>query len=241
LIFVDKLAKNWLIFEPKIWYNITTMKKTFLTIVFGAIFLWVSPLNSAMTGGDYSIPMDGFVVSDGVASSGGDYSLSDSMGDFAAGDISAGDYVLKGGIWSIDSSAISSSFDSTSVTLDFGATPLTTVASDSIILTVTTDSITGYAATATEDGNLRSGANDIDDVSDGSVTAGSEEYGFVTSGGDGQLASDTAIDGTVTVASKNSSASGSATTITFKAGISASTVVATTYEHTVTFSVSVNP
>ena len=35
----------------------------------------------------------------------------------------------------------------------------------------------GYAVSVVDDGNLRSGSNDIDDVTDGSVTAGSEEYG----------------------------------------------------------------
>ncbi len=35
----------------------------------------------------------------------------------------------------------------------------------------------GYVVQTFDDGNLRSGANDIDDVADGSVTPGSEEYG----------------------------------------------------------------
>lgn len=35
----------------------------------------------------------------------------------------------------------------------------------------------GYSVQVLDDGNLRDGANDIDDVADGTVTAGAEEYG----------------------------------------------------------------
>ena len=47
----------------------------------------------------------------------------------------------------------------------------------------------GYTVSVVDDGNLRSGSNDIDDVTDGSVTAGSEEYGGRSS--DSTLASST--------------------------------------------------
>ncbi len=42
---------------------------------------------------------------------------------------------------------------------------------------ITEDSDNGYTVQVAEDGNLRSGSDDVNDVSDGSVTAGSEEYG----------------------------------------------------------------
>lgn len=42
---------------------------------------------------------------------------------------------------------------------------------------VTVDTDGGYTVFVIEDGNLRDGANDIDDVLDGTVTLGSEEYG----------------------------------------------------------------
>jgi len=42
----------------------------------------------------------------------------------------------------------------------------------------------GYTVQVFEDGDLRDGANTVDDVADGSVTAGSEEYGGISSDGD---------------------------------------------------------
>lgn len=42
---------------------------------------------------------------------------------------------------------------------------------------VTVDNDNGYVVQVLEDGDLRSGADDIDSVADGSVTIGSEEYG----------------------------------------------------------------
>jgi hypothetical protein len=43
---------------------------------------------------------------------------------------------------------------------------------------VTSDSANGYTVYVSDDGNLRTGAADIDDVLDGTVTAGEEEYGW---------------------------------------------------------------
>ncbi len=43
--------------------------------------------------------------------------------------------------------------------------------------TISTNASGGYVAQIQDDGNLRSGANDVNDVSDGVVTAGVEEYG----------------------------------------------------------------
>jgi hypothetical protein len=54
---------------------------------------------------------------------------------------------------------------------------------------VSADVDNGYSVQMMEDGDLRDGANDIDDVADGSVTAGSEEYG--ASASDGTLSSST--------------------------------------------------
>ncbi|MEK7189596.1 MAG: hypothetical protein AAB666_01295, partial [Patescibacteria group bacterium] len=108
-------------------------------------------------------------------------------------------------------------------------------------LTVTTNSPTGYTATIAEDGNLRSGANDINDVSDSNVTAGAEEYGIRTSGTAGQMNnSDTAITiASQTVASTSTIATSEQTSIAYKAAVSASTESGT-YSHTVTFTTTVN-
>lgn len=53
---------------------------------------------------------------------------------------------------------------------------------------VTVDNDNGYSIQILDDGNLRSGVNDINDVTDGSVTVGLEEYGA--------RSSDTSLSGT---------------------------------------------
>ncbi len=61
--------------------------------------------------------------------------------------------------------------------IDFGNVQETDLAQSVIGWEVTIDVDNGYTVSVLEDGNLRQGANDIDDVTDGSVTVGSEEYG----------------------------------------------------------------
>ncbi len=65
-----------------------------------------------------------------------------------------------------------------------------TVLSTAIVaFDVTVDVEGGYVVQAFDDGNLRSGANDVNDVADGAVTVGAEEYGGRSS--DTTLASST--------------------------------------------------
>ncbi len=47
--------------------------------------------------------------------------------------------------------------------------------------TVSTNATSGYTASIKDDGNLRNSTNDINDVSDGTVDYGNEEYGIATS------------------------------------------------------------
>jgi hypothetical protein len=106
--------------------------------------------------------------------------------------------------------------------------------------TISSNAPTGYSLTFDEDGNLRDGALEIDDVADGEVTIGSEEYGVETIGGGGVLATDTAIDDGLVVASSLSEVVDEETGIVFKAAI-AGTSRAGTYAQTITATLSVNP
>lgn len=62
-------------------------------------------------------------------------------------------------------------------TADLGSLSSTTVSTEIIGFNTTADVDNGYTIQALYDGKLRSGASDVNDVADGSVTAGSEEYG----------------------------------------------------------------
>ncbi len=124
--------------------------------------------------------------------------------------------------------------------VNLGTLAVDTVSSASITVTVTTNASSGYSVRISEDGNLRNGSDDIDDVTDGSVTAGSEEYGIRTSGTAGQYnSSDTAISGTVTIVSSSSAASAEETTVSFRASMQSTTVNAS-YSHTVAFTTVAN-
>ena len=151
-------------------------------------------------------------------------------------------FELRGGFQAMERSSLTMSVNSNTVSL--GELSLVAVASGSVVLSVTTDSTTGYTASVTEDGNLRKGGggdnDDINDVLDGSVTAGSEEYGITTSGGGGLIGADTAISGTVSVAAASGEVSSQQTTVTFKAAI-ANTSRAGSYSQVVNFSATANP
>lgn len=120
--------------------------------------------------------------------------------------------------------------------VNLGTINTLTVGTGNHNLTVTTNATNGYTCKAAEDGNMRNGANDIDDVSDNTVTAGSEEYGLSCSGADCQLgANDVAITGTpLTVASNAGRVSASATTMTYEAA-AAPTTLGLSYSHIVIY------
>lgn len=65
----------------------------------------------------------------------------------------------------------------TGVAVTFGQVDLGDFNTTTIGWEVTADSNNGYSVQVREDGNLRSGADDVNDVADGAVTVNSEEYG----------------------------------------------------------------
>lgn len=214
------------------------MKFSFAFIFIFGLFLPVL-LRAAMSGGDFEIYADSVGFLDSSGSTGGDFTLFDS-GESAGGATSTGGtYELRGGFQAQEKGVLSLSV--TDATIDFGTLSVSSVTTDSTSVSVTTDSETGYALYISDDGNLRSGANDINDVSDAAITAGSEEYGFVTSGDDALVATATAITVSPTlIASGSGDVSVRQTAVEFQAAISASTANAN-YSHSVLFSVTVNP
>lgn len=124
-----------------------------------------------------------------------------------------------------------------------GTLSASAVATTTITATTTTNAAGGYSATILEDGNLRSDGNDIDDVADGAVTAGSEEYGVSTSDSgqtivqesgacDGNPAS--AITGSAQTFAGATGPSTEAVALCFAASINATSTSAGSYSHTVT-------
>jgi hypothetical protein len=188
-----------------------------------------------MSSANYTNWMDSFNVSGEETSSSLNYQLQDTIGEMGTGTLSSASYTNQGGFRQVEANPILT-FSISGNSIDLGTLNTGAVSTSSHTITTTTNSESGYTTTIIEDGNLRSGANDINDVADGAVTAGSEEYGVRTSGAQGQMnGADTAITSTAqTVASYSSYINASVTTITYRAAISASTATGT-YGHTVTF------
>ncbi|KKL18354.1 hypothetical protein LCGC14_2476360, partial [marine sediment metagenome] len=109
------------------------------------------------------------------------------------------------------------------------------VNTDQHTITVSSTAVNGYTCSVVEDGNLRDGANNIDDVSDSTVNAGSEEYGITTTGGGGVFADDQAISGApLNVAHNDGVVTESVTTITYKGAVNNTTPTGY-YNHIVTY------
>jgi hypothetical protein len=213
------------------------MKFSFAFILgFGLILPFA--LHAAMSGGDFEIYADSVGFLDSSGSTGGDFTLYGSGEAFQAATSSGGTYALRGGFQAEEKGVLQFSLSDGSISL--GSVTTTAVSSVVVTTTISTDSETGYTLYIYDDGNLRSGGNDIDDVV-GTVDAGSEEYGFVTNGTDGIISSDTAI---TTSPNAIASASGEVTDrqvgVEFRASVSPLTVEAT-YSHSVTLSATVNP
>lgn len=209
----------------------------FIGLVF-SVFFPLSFVFSAMSGGGYEIYGDTFSSSEDVLTSSSGYTLYGTTGEFFAADATGGGYTLRGGFQAMEKGILILNF--TTNTVNLGTLSLVSVASTTVSSTITTDSLTGYSLTFDEDGNLRDGANDINDVGDGTVTAGSEEYGVRTIGGGGVLAIDTAIVDGLVVGSSLVPENDEETGIKFSAAIGGSSR-AGSYEHVITATLTANP
>lgn len=201
-------------------------------------FFWILPLDTAMTGSGVEIYADSFTFVQGDAVTGDTANLTGTGGELSPTTTSGNTAELRGGFQAAERGILSYSLSAAAISIG----PITTreVRSGGLVVSVSTDSETGYTLSMSEDGNIRSGSNDINDVIDGSVTAGSEEYGVRTSGSDGLLSSDTGISGSLLTASADGRVTSRETTILFSASASNNTVVGQ-YSHEVTFTVTVNP
>jgi len=192
----------------------------------------VCAVGASMSSTNYSIIADS--VDSGGYSSSTNYGVSGSLGEWQ-GLTSSTSYTLKGGfsgIWGDNS--LTFSLNSTSLSL--GTLSSSAVSSATTYASSTTNYSGGYALYISESAGLASGSNVIDDVSDGSVSSGSEEYGIRTSGSSGQYNStDTSITSSWKKIAENSSAATSDSVgVIFKASISPSTPSGT-YSQTVSF------
>ncbi|MBI5794148.1 hypothetical protein HZA87_03625 [Candidatus Uhrbacteria bacterium] len=129
-------------------------------------------------------------------------------------------------------------------TISFGTLSSSSVSTAIVSFEVSADSASGYVVQVNDDGNFRSGSNDIDDVTDGTVSDGSEEFGARSS--DTTLASSTfdTDDSAITttrqdVVTKSSVSMADRNFVTLKISISTSTA-AGSYANVISFIASGN-
>ncbi len=180
----------------------------------------------------------------------GDYVLL--VQDLGASQVSAFGKILSvsGAVITLDSFTVGSSSPTidgtndyvfrltTSATPTFGSLSVLAVSTTTFGWEVTSISQNGHTVFVYDDGNLRSGASDIDDVTDGTVTVGAEEYGARSS--DATLSTstfdtqDTAITtSSQAVGTESSRAYNARQFLTLKASITPSTVSGTYTNSTV--------
>lgn len=219
------------------------MKKLFFLLIFVLILNFPVRVQSIdMTSENYKVFVDTVSVggTEPVSENYRVFSTEGEAGGISPTQSTSTNYTVAAGFQAMANTIyVSATLSQSAIAL--GNLSVAAVASGSETITVSTNSPTGYAATIVEDGNLRSGADDINDVADGSVSIGSEEYGVITSGVAGQMnGADTAITGVAqSVAASSTPVLSEQTTLTYKAAIGNSTAYGY-YTHQVTFTTTVN-
>lgn len=214
-----------------------SFKNLFTAVILGfsLFFFGVYSANALMTSDNFSIWADS-VASGGNRSTSAGFIVTDTIGEAATGEDSASaNFLIDAGLPAIFAEPIllaELSDDSVELIPDLS---VGAVSAASYTLTVSTNNRGGYFAALTEDGNLRVGANDINDVADGEVTAGSEEYGVSVLGDDAAFVDDEAIAGAfLEIASRDDWVSESVTAVTHRAAVSVATNPGE-YSHVVTY------
>lgn len=187
------------------------MRIMLMVFFMAAVFNPLS-VRGSMSSADYNIYADSFSSGGGDAT-GGVYVLDDIIGQSPAGVMTGGTYTVNGGYMSSVSSSISMSLDTTSVNL--GTLSTDSVSSGSVVATISIDSDGGYSlSVGTISGSV------ITNVADGSVTAGSEEYGLTVTGTGSAVTGDVAVASSLSLANTAIPAYNTELTVTFKASIS---------------------
>lgn len=213
-------------------YNI--MQKTTITVVLIiGIFFFSIPraARSAMQSASYSIPADGITFG-GVEATSTSYATFSTIGGPPASNTTSTSYIVRGGFLAGQDGSLTLALSSTSLTL--GTLSTGAVASASTVATINTNADTGYTLSI---GSV-SGTG-LTGVSDGAVTAGSEEYGVAVSGNNRAFTTDQAIAANLILASYAGPVTNDAETLALKASISSNST-AGSYSQTITLSLAAN-
>ena len=209
------------------------MKKlSLLAIVLLGVLVFPSVSWGVMSSTNYTIFADS-VDSGGILSTSGTFSLEDTTGESPVGYTTSSTYTVIGGYQAMDWSELEMRIDNTSINL--GTLSVSAVATSSATVTITANADSGYVLSVAS----VSGTS-LTAVSDGTVSAGSEEYGVAVSGPDASFGDDRAIAASLNLSSSSTPVTDTPTVLTFKASISSgSTAGARSQSITLTASTSI--
>jgi len=190
----------------------------------------------AMTSENYQISQDSINFSGIDLATSTNYKLDDTMGEVGTGYLNSTNYLVGIGYRRMITPEPLLSFSISANRIELGHLDYTKVNTDSHTFTVTSNAPGGYEVVVYEDGELRTdNGDDINDVADGAVSFGSEEYGISTAGSDGQYnAADTAVSNGKVIASNASWVTDQMTTVNYKASVNPMTAGGF-YQHTVNY------
>jgi len=207
-------------------------------VVIGGILLVALPITVWAESSSTSYKLWGNTLSSGGAySTSTNYRSQAAIGDFSSGPLSSANYRMDVGFEAItEEPRLSMSLSGTSIALS--PAPLTTaaVSTGAQSITVSTNADFGYTLTVTETAVFSNQyAVPLADVADGTVSAGSEEFGIGLTGSDRAFTDDRSVSATPrTIATRTDWTTGVVTTVTFKGAVS-STTPAGQYSGTVAF------
>ncbi len=180
----------------------------FILLVLPVLFVSITA-GGEMTSTNYRIYADSFGLG-GVYSTSTSYDLFDSVGEWPASLPTSTSYEIRAGFQAMERGELTLSISDSALSL--GDLSVSAVNTDSSIATVTSGSETGYTLSIGS-----ADASPITAVSDGSVTAGSEEYGLAVSGTDASFADDRSIIAGRILASATGAVTSRTVTMTVKA------------------------
>ncbi|MBU0546189.1 hypothetical protein KKA13_02950 [Patescibacteria group bacterium] len=191
------------------------MKKAIATIITLAIMGLPVCSRSEMNSASYTIYADS-VNTGGILSTGGAFSMEDTIGESPVGIITGGVYETRGGYQAMVSSSIYMTISSTS--LNLGELSASSVSAVSTTVEITTNAEDGYVLSV---GSLT--GTSISAVSDGAVTAGAEEYGLSATGFDSLIMGDVGITNGLNISVSGTPVTSVSTILGLKASISPAT------------------
>lgn len=137
----------------------------------------VSFVHAAMTGSSYKIPWDAWATGGGENTSGSVYVLDSTVGEILGDQVTGTTYAIRAGYRQEDRPYLQTTISASSCS--FGTYSTSFVQACRLTLTTSTSAPGGYVVTVKNVG-YTSDTTTFTPVADGSITAGSEEYGVST-------------------------------------------------------------